>query len=148
MQLEPYLFFEGRCDEAVAFYQRVLGAEAEAILRYKDAPKGTPCPAGTKPENVMHARLRIGDTHFMASDGRCQGKPHFEGFSLSITADGDADAKRLFDALSEGGAVQMPLGPTFFATSFGMVEDCFGVSWMVYAPIAAAQSQTQSRAAA
>lgn len=142
MQLEPYLFFEGRCDEAIDFYRSALGAEIEAVMRYKDAPKGMACPAEVNPQSVMHARLRVGDTHFMASDGRCSGKASFEGFSLSITAANDAEAKRLFGALGEGGTVQMDLSPTFFATSFGMVADRFGVAWMVYAPIPVAKART------
>ncbi|MGE5097490.1 MAG: VOC family protein [Betaproteobacteria bacterium] len=134
MQLEPYLFFEGRCDEAIDFYRRAIGAQVEAAMRYNEAPAGMPCPAEVRPDSVMHARLRVGDTHFMASDGRCEGKPRFEGFALSVTAPGDAEAKRLFDALADAGSVQMPLAPTFFATSFGMLTDRFGVAWMVYAP--------------
>jgi PhnB protein len=134
MQLEPYLFFEGRCDEALDFYRRTLGAEIEAVMRYKDAPKDMPCPADVKPDAVMHARLRIGDTHLMASDGRCGGKAAFEGFSLSLTPASEAEAKRVFTALGDGGQVQMPLAPTFFATSFGMLADRYGVSWMVYTP--------------
>ena len=133
MQLEPYLFFEGRCDEALEFYRRTLGAKVEGLMRYKDAPKEMPCPASMKPENVMHARVRIGDAYLMASDGRCEGTPRFEGFSLSLTVEDDAGAKRAFDGLSQGGNVVMPLGRTFYATSFGMVADKFGVTWMVVA---------------
>jgi PhnB protein len=104
-------------------------------MRFKDSPE--PCPEGMVPpgaENkVMHAALRVGDTTVMASDGRCTGAPQFQGFSLSLDAKDDVDAKRLFDALSDGGQVQMPLGETFFASSFGMVADKFGVPWMVIA---------------
>jgi len=132
MNLEPYLMFEGRCEEALEFYRRNLGAEIEGLMRYKDAPGGEPCP-GASPENVMHARLRIGESHFMASDGGCNGKPTFAGFSLTLTAKDDAEAKRHFDALSQGGKVAQPLTATFFASSFGMVADKFGVSWMVTA---------------
>jgi PhnB protein len=82
----------------------------------------------------MHAELRIGDNAILASDGRCLGQPNFQGFALSLTAANDAEANRLFTALGEGGQVQMPLGKTFFASSFGMVADRFGVSWMVYVP--------------
>jgi PhnB protein len=136
MQLEPYLFFEGRCEEAIEFYRKALGAKVDAIMRYKDAPAGMPGPANVKPEAVMHARIRVGDTALMASDGQCSNKTQFGGFSLSITAAGDAEAARVFNALGDGGQVQMPLAPTFFATSFGMVADRFGVQWMVYAPVA------------
>jgi PhnB protein len=135
MQLEPYLFFEGRCEEAIEFYRAALGAQVEAVIRYKDAPGGEPCGPDVKPEAIMHARIRVGDTALMASDGACSGNAQFQGFSLSVTAAGDAEAKRVFDALAQGGEVRMPLAPTFFATSFGIVADKFGVSWMVYAPI-------------
>ena len=133
MLLEPYLFFEGRCEEAVEFYRRALGAEVEMLMRNKDSPD--PHPPGMMPpgsENkVMHVTLRIGDTKVMASDGMCSGKPSFQGFSLSLTARDTAEADRLFAALSDGGKVNMPLGKTFFSPRFGMVADRFGVSWMV-----------------
>jgi PhnB protein len=136
MQVQPYLFFDGRCEEALAFYRRTLGAEIGMMMRWKDSPE--PCPEGAIPpgsENkVMHASVKIGDTMVMASDGRCGGAPSFQGFSLSLDAADDAEAKRLFDALSDGGQVQMPLGKTFFASSFGIVADKFGVSWMVIKP--------------
>ena len=133
MQLEPYLHFEGRCAEALEFYRRALGAKVEGVMHYRDAPGDMPCPASVKPDHVMHARLRIGDMGLMASDGRSQGEARFEGFSLSLTVADDAEAKRVFEALGEGGQVRMPLGATFFASSFGMVADRFGVSWMVVA---------------
>ena len=133
MNVQPYLFFEGRCEEAVEFYRTALGAQVERVMRYKDSPE--PQPPGMLPpgaENkVMHMSLRIGATTLMASDGKCSGAPRFEGFSLTITADDDAHAKRLFAALADGGTVQLPLGKTFFASSFGMVADRFGVGWMV-----------------
>ncbi|HEY2925934.1 VOC family protein [Piscinibacter sp.] len=133
MQVQPYLFFDGRCEEAVEFYRRVLGAEVTTLMRIKDSPE--PCPSDMIPpgsENkVMHLSLRIGDTTLMASDGRCQGKPNFQGFSLSLNAADDAHAERLFAALADGGQVQMPLAKTFFSSRFGMVADRFGVSWMV-----------------
>ena len=135
MQVQPYLFFDGRCEEAIEFYKKALGAKVEMLMRFKDSPD--PPPPGMVPpgsENkVMHASLRIGDTTVMASDGGCQGKPSFQGFSLSVSAADDADAARLFAAIGEGGQVQMPLGKTFFASSFGMVADRFGVGWMIIA---------------
>lgn len=137
MQVQPYLFFDGRCEEAIEFYRKALGAQVGMMMRFKDAPPDA-CPEGAFPagsENkVMHAALQIGETTVMASDGRNTGKPSFQGFALSLDAKDDADAKRLFDALSEGGQVQMPLGKTFFASSFGMVTDKFGVTWMVIKP--------------
>ena len=135
MQVEPYLFFDGRCEEAIEFYRKTLGADVDMLMRWKDAPESPPegaIPPGSD-NKVMHAKLRIGDTAVMASDGRCSGAPQFQGFALSVGASSDAEAKKLFDALSAGGQVQMPLGKTFFASSFGMVADKFGVSWMVIA---------------
>ncbi len=129
MQIQPYLFFEGRCDEAVEFYRAALGAEVMMLMRYKESPE--PCSHGTE-EQVMHASLRIGDTTVLVSDGRCSGKPNFQGFALSLTVPSDAEAERLFAALADGGQVQMQLTKTFFTTRFGMVADRFGVSWMVY----------------
>jgi PhnB protein len=133
MQAQPYLFFEGRCEEAVEFYRRALGAEVTTLMRIKDSPE--PHPPGMVPpgsdNKVMHMVFRIGDTTLMASDGRCSGKPNFQGFSLSLDAADDAQAERLFTALADGGQVQMPLGKTFFSSRFGMVADRFGVSWMV-----------------
>jgi PhnB protein len=133
MDVQAYLFFDGRCEEALSFYQRVLGAELTMMMRFKEAPDGPPpgsVPAGSE-NKVMHAALRIGDTTVMASDGRCQGKPSFQGFALCITVENEAQADRTFAALADGGQVQMPLGKTFFSPRFGMVADRFGVSWMV-----------------
>jgi PhnB protein len=132
MQIQPYLFFDGRCEEAIEFYRRALGAEVIMLMRYKDSPEPAMVHGGG--DKVMHARLQIGESTVLASDGRCQGRPNFEGFALSLTAADDAEAKRLFEALGEGGQVQMPLAKTFFASSFGMVADRFGVGWMVYVP--------------
>lgn len=133
MQVTPYLFFDGRCEEAIEFYKKTLGAEVGMLMRFKESPD--PMPPGMIPpgsENkVMHAALRIGGTTVMASDGRAQGKPKFEGFSLSLNAKDEADAERLFAALSDGGEVNMPLAKTFFAKRFGMVRDRFGVTWMI-----------------
>jgi PhnB protein len=133
MRVEPYLFFDGRCEEAIEFYRKVLGAEVTMLMRYKESPE--PPPPGKVPpgsENkVLHSNLRIGETMVMASDGHCQGKPSFQGFSLSVTAPNEAEAERMFTALADGGQVQMPLAKTFFSPRFGMVADRFGVSWMI-----------------
>lgn len=132
MQIEPYLFFEGRCEEAIEFYRRTLEAELTFLMRYKDSPEPPPdmIPPGCE-NKVMHANLRIGDATVMVSDGKCSGQPSFQGFSLSITAP-DADmAGRLFNALADGGQVQMPLSKTFWSPCFGMLTDRFGVGWMV-----------------
>ena len=133
MQVQPYLFFDGRCEEAVEFYKSALGAEVTMLMRFKDSPE-PPSPGCVPPgaENkVMHASFRIGQTTVMASDGRCLGNPSFQGFSLSLAVPNEAEAERLFATLAEGGQVQMPLTKTFFSPRFGMVADRFGVSWMV-----------------
>ncbi len=133
MQVQPYLSFDGRCEEALDFYRKALGAEVTMMLRFKDHPQPqemSMMPPGAG-EKIMHASLRIGESRVMASDGRCQGKPNFQGISLSLTVAKEAEAERLFAALAEGGKVQMPLGKTFFSPCFGMVADRFGLSWMV-----------------
>jgi PhnB protein len=134
-KVEVYLFFNGRCEEAVEFYRKALGAELQMLMRFKESPD--PHPPGMMPPNwgekVMHASLRVGETIVMASDG-CGEKPIFEGFSLSFTAPTEADAKRVFAALSDGGQVRMPLTKTFWSPCFGMTADRFGVAWMVTVP--------------
>jgi PhnB protein len=136
MKVEPYLFFDGRCEEAIEFYRKTLGAEVAMLMRFKDSPE--PAQPGMVPpgaENkIMHATLRLGETTVMASDGQCGGTPKFDGFALSITAANQAEAERLFDALGEGGKVRMPLTKTFFSPCFGMLADRFGVAWMVIVP--------------
>jgi len=132
--VQPYLFFEGRCEEAVEFYRSALGAEVEMLMRFKDSPdphEPGMCAPGAE-DKVMHMSFRIGDTTLLASDGRCLGNPSFQGFSLSLIAPDEAEAERLFAALADGGQVQMPLTKTFFSPRFGMVADRFGVSWMIY----------------
>lgn len=130
MQVQPYLQFDGRCEEALEFYKSALGAKVEAIMRFKDGPDCMEMPKGTD-DKVLHASFRIGDSMIMASDGHCKGKPDFQGFSLTIEAPDKAEADRLFKALEAGGKVQMPLAETFFSPRFGMVADRFGVSWMI-----------------
>jgi PhnB protein len=136
MQVQPYLFFDGRCEEAIEFYRSALGAEVTMLMRFKDNPEpptGDSCkPAPGTEDKVMHASFRIGDTTVMASDGQCLGKPSFQGFSLSLTVPTEVEADRLFTALADGGQVQMPLTKTFFSPRFGMTADRFGVSWMIY----------------
>lgn len=132
MQVQPYLFFDGKCEEAVAFYKAALGAEVLMVMHFKDSPDPAHIPPGAS-EKVMHMSLKIGETMLMASDGFCKGEASFKGFSLSLAARDEAEAQSLFGALSEGGQVQVPLGPTFFAKRFGVVADRFGVSWMVIA---------------
>jgi PhnB protein len=130
-QVQPYLFFEGRCQEALEFYRKALGAEVTALMRYKDSPDQTMVQPGSE-DKVMHASFQIGETTVMASDGRCGGQPSFQGFALSLTVSTEAEADRLFGAIVDGGQVIMPLTTTFFSPRFGMTTDRFGVSWMVY----------------
>jgi PhnB protein len=134
MNIEPYLNFDGRCEEAIEFYRRALGAEVEMMMRNSDSPE--PCDPSMVPpgsENkVLHASLRIDGKRIMASDGYCSGKPKFDGISLAITVPDEAKADKVFAALGDGGKVQMPLTKTFFSPKFGMLADRFGVSWMIY----------------
>lgn len=137
MQVQPYLFFEGCCDEALAFYSKQLGAEVDMLMRYKESPEPQMNPCTDRPEmaeKVMHASFRIGGATLMASDGMCSGKPSFQGFSLSLNPATAEEADRHFNALTDGGQIQMPLTKTFFSPRFGMVTDRFGVSWMVVVP--------------
>jgi PhnB protein len=133
MNVLPYLFFEGRAEEAIAFYTKAFGTKVDMLMRNREAPEAPPpgmLPPGRENE-VMHASFKVGDTDVMLSDGRCSGKPSFSGFSLSVTAPDEAAARRMFDALADGGTVTMPLGKTFWSPCFGMVTDRFGVGWMV-----------------
>jgi PhnB protein len=136
MQIQPYLNFDGRCEEAINFYKKALGAELTMLMRYSETPDAPP-PGMVAPgsENkVCHAAFRIGESTVMASDGGCRGTPGFQGITLNLSVASEAEADRTFAALAEGGKVQMPLMKTFFSPRFGMVQDRFGVSWMIYLP--------------
>ncbi|MGA9215305.1 MAG: VOC family protein [Methylocella sp.] len=122
--------FEGRCEEAVEFYRKALGAEVTMLKRFKESPDPGMCSPGIL-DKVMHMSFRIGDTTVLASDGRCTGQPNFQGFSLSLTVPDDSEAERLFASLADGGQVRMALTKTFFSSRFGMVADRFGVPWMI-----------------
>jgi PhnB protein len=135
MQVQPYISFDGRCDEAIAFYRSALGAEVNMLMRFKQAPDPGMKRPGSE-EKVMHASLRIGDATVLVSDGRCTGQPNCAGFSLTVFAADDAEADdaeadRIFIAVSDGGQVTMPMARTFFSSRFGMLTDRFGVGWMV-----------------
>jgi PhnB protein len=136
MQVHSYLFFEGRCEEAMTFYEKTLGAKRGMLMRYGDSPES--CPEGMLPpgsENkIMHGEFTIGESTVMVSDGMVSGKPQFDGFSLSVDFTEVGAAEKAFHALADGGAVSMPLGETFFAKIFGMVKDRFGMNWMVIVP--------------
>lgn len=149
MTTQPYLFFDGRCDEALQYYRDVFGAEIGCLMRFRDNPDfakteadsapaaggASGCASPGDPDKVMHGSVRIGGTEILVSDGLCSGSPRFEGFSLSFPVPDEATADRVFGRLAaDGGTVQMPIGPTFFSPRFGMVADRFGVSWMVIVP--------------
>ncbi len=135
MKVQPYLFFNGRCEEAVEFYKKTLGAEVLMLMRFSESPDAPP-PGMVPPDwenKIMHSCLRVGETEIMASDGCSTGTSSFQGVSLSLEVASEAEADRLFHALGEGGQVQMPIGKTFFSPRFGIVADRFGVSWMIVA---------------
>ena len=134
MIVQPYLYFDGRCEEALGFYRDQLGAEIICMMRFKENPDAGGCGDGgftPDPEKIMHAAFKIGGSTLMASDGQCGGKPSFAGFAMSISVKEKAEAERLFTAASDGGEVCMPLTETFFSPAFGMTSDRFGVMWMV-----------------
>src|ERR1041385_8309006 len=131
--IQPYLFFEGKCEEALEFYKRTIGAEILGLMRFKDSPE--PPPPGSPPvpgDKGLHATFRVGNTTIMASDGQCAGKSAFQGFALSLNVTTPAEAERAFGALGAGGEVRMPLMKTFFSPRFGMVADRYGITWMIY----------------
>ena len=133
MSVQPYLFLEGRCEEALAFWRDALGAEVEGVMRYRESPDPPP-PGMLAPgseDRIMHSSVRVAGATLMASDGMCSGTPRFEGFSIAVAWPDLETARRRFDALADGGEVRMPFGPTFWSAGFGMVADRFGVPWMV-----------------
>jgi PhnB protein len=130
MNVQPYVFFDGRCEEALDFYKKAIGAEPKMLMRFKEAPDQSMVSPGAE-NKIMHAAVQIGDATVLMSDGGCLGKPNFQGFALTISARNEAEADKLFAALSEGGQVTMPLAKTFFSPRFGMLADKFGVGWMV-----------------
>ena len=130
MQVQPYIFFDGRCDEALDFYKKAVGAKVDMLMRFKEAPDQATITPESK-DKVMHAAVHLGDTQVLMSDGHCQGKASFQGFSLAVSVKDEAEADKTFTALAEGGQVTMPLAKTFFSPRFGMLTDKFGVGWMV-----------------
>jgi PhnB protein len=133
MNVQPYLSFEGRAQEAIDFYKSALGAKVDMIMQFKDAPPEMKASPESK-DKIMHSAFRIGDTQIMATDGQCSGKATFSGITLTLNAASNGEAEKLFNALAQGGQVQMPMSETFFAHRFGMVADKFGVGWMVLNP--------------
>lgn len=130
--VQPYLFFDGKCEEAIEFYKSAIGAKVEMLMRFKENPDPGQMPPNSD-DKVMHAAFTVGGTQILASDGHCAGKPSFQGFGLTLNAKDDAEAEKLFGAVGKGGQVQQPLVKTFFASKFGMVTDRFGIMWMVIA---------------
>lgn len=133
MNVQPYLSFEGRAQEAIDFYKSALGAKVDMIMHFKDAPPEMQAAPESK-DKIMHSAFHIGDTQIMATDGQCSGKATFSGITLTINAASTAEAEKLFNALAQGGKVNLPMSETFFAHRFGMVADKFGVGWMVLNP--------------
>ncbi len=130
MQLNPYLMFDGRCEAAFKFYEKVLGGKIEAMMTYGSSPMAEQ----TSPEwrnKVMHARMTVGDKMLMASDAPPDRYEAMKGFSVTISVDDPVEAERIFHALSEKGTVQMPIQKTFWAARFGMLVDQFGTPWMI-----------------
>src|SRR6185503_111908 len=135
MFLQPYLIFNGHCEEALKFYGKVLGAEATFMMRYDESPdlQSKACMTPGTEKKIMHASVKIRDTEIMMSDGHCTGElPKFDGFSLTINVS-SGEAEKIFNQLGEGGKVELPLCETFFAEKFGMVADKFGVPWLLLA---------------
>jgi PhnB protein len=134
MQVNPYLYYNGNCEAAFKFYEKVLGAEIEMMMTHESAPKGMPIPSEWK-KKIMHARLSLDGEVIMASDSPPDRFSQPQGFSVSLQIEDAADAERKFKALSEGGTVQMPFAATFFAKGFGICVDQFGIPWMVMCPM-------------
>jgi PhnB protein len=130
MHVQPYLNFDGRCEEALDFYKEAIGAKVGMLLHFKDAPDPSMCTPGNE-NKVMHSSVQVGDSTVLMSDGRCSGKANFSGITLTLSAKTEAEADKLFNGLAAGGQVTMPLAKTFFSPKFGMVADKFGVGWMV-----------------
>lgn len=133
MHIQPYLNFDGRCEEAINFYKSAVGAKVNMMMRFSDSPEPLD-PKMVPPGNeskIMHASFQIGDTVINGADCASQGRPNFEGISLTLNAASDAEAERVFNGLAEGGKIQQPLIKTFFASSWGVLVDRIGVSWMV-----------------
>lgn len=132
MEVQAYLFFEGRAEEAIAFYQKALGAQLEMKMRFDESPQKDKTPPGMG-DKIMHASMKIGDTTVMLSDGMCEESAAYKGFSMALCEINSAEAEKYFNALAEGGKVRMPLTKTFWSPKFGMLEDRFGIGWMIAA---------------
>ena len=131
MQVQSYLFMDGRAEEAIEFYKKAIGATVNTQLRFKENPDAV-CAPGSE-NKIMHADISIGETRMLLSDGHNKGQPNFQGFGLALTTKTEAEANKVFDALAAGGKVTMPQAKTFFSPRFGMLADKFGVNWMILA---------------
>jgi PhnB protein len=134
VQLNPYLFYNDNCEAAFKFYEKVLGARIEVLLRVEEAPAEMPSSPGRK-KKIMHGRISIDGQVLMASDSPPEHFHKPQGFSVSLTIKDPAEAERKFKALAEGGSMNMPFGKTFFSKGFGMCVDQFGIPWMVNSPL-------------
>jgi PhnB protein len=135
MDVQPYLSFQGRAQEALDFYKAAVGAKVDMVMHFKDAPKEMQAQMPpTSMDKVMHAAFHVGDTQLFATDGECMGSPSFTGISLTINASSNEEAEKVFAALGKGGQTTMPMSETFFAHRFGVLADKFGVKWMVLNP--------------
>ena len=132
MSVHPYLFLEGRAEEAIEFYKKALGAVVNTLVRIGDSPESGMQLAPGNENKLLHADFRIGDSTIAVSDGFCSGQPKLEGVRLVLTCPDKADAEKKFAALAADGRVDQPLIATFFSAAFGMLADQFGVPWMVY----------------
>ena len=131
MKVQAYISFGGRCEEALEFYKKSVGAEVTSLMRWKESPDAAMKPPPGFEEKIMNTAFRIGETQLMADDGMSSRQTEIKGMSLVIEVADDAEAKRVFTALGEGGTVTMPLMKTFWTSSFGVLNDKFGVPWMV-----------------
>jgi PhnB protein len=130
MQMNPYLTFDGQCEEAFKLYEKVLGGKIVAMMSHE----GTPAAEHVSPEwrsKIMHARLVVGDKVLMGSDAPPDRRHPMEGFSVTLGIDKPEEAERIFNALAQGGEVRMALEKTFWAERFGMLVDRFGTPWMI-----------------
>ena len=130
MRVNPYLTFDGDCEVAFKVYEKVLGGKIVAMMTHKDTPAEAHVPAEWR-DKILHARLVFGDNVLMASDAPPGHREKMQGFSVSLVMKDPAEAERIFNALSDGGTVTMPLAETFWAAKFGMFRDRFGTPWMV-----------------
>lgn len=130
MQLNPYLLFNGQCEEAFKFYEKLLSGKIEVMTTHEETPAANSVPAEWR-KKIIHARMTVAGQLLMGSDMPSEHGEKPQGFSINIAVNDPAEGKRIFDALAENGTVKMPYGETFWAKGFGMLDDRFGIPWMV-----------------